>query len=267
MYDDSPHIVIWEMTRACALACQHCRAKAIPRRNDAELTTAEAFNLVDQVAGFGHPIFILTGGDPFMRPDVFEIVEYAAKRELRIAVSPSGTGRLTKATLERLAAAGCRRMSLSIDGWDVASHDAFRGVKGTFERTLGAARQAREAGIELQINTTIARHNKSHIKEIAALVEQIDAQVWTAFFLIPTGRAKLEDCLDAAGFEAAFADLFNVLANGAVHGKDDGGPALPPLRDAAPREAGARQTAALRGTPSFPGDRRRQRVRLHLAHR
>ncbi len=210
IYDDSPRIVIWEMTRACALACIHCRAKAIPQRDTRELSTREAFDLVDQIAAFRPPIFILTGGDPFMRPDLFEIVAYAAGRDLRVAVSPSGTGRLTKFALEHLAASGCSRMSLSIDGPDAAAHDAFRGVKGAFERTLTAAAHAREAGIDLQINTTLARHNHTRIKEMAALVGRLDIAVWTAFFLVPTGRAQVEDCLDAAGFEAAFGDLFEV---------------------------------------------------------
>jgi radical SAM protein len=210
IYDDGPRIVIWEMTRACALACKHCRAKAIPNRDARELTTCEAFDLVDEVAAYGRPIFILTGGDPFMRSDVFEIVSYAAQRELRVAVSPSGTARLTKSALERLAAAGCRRMSLSIDGPDAETHDAFRGVKGAFERILTAAAHAREAGIELQINTTIARHNQAKIRAVADLIPKLDASVWTAFFLVPTTEAEIADCLDAAGFEAAFAELFQI---------------------------------------------------------
>jgi radical SAM protein len=210
IYDDAPRIVIWEMTRACALACVHCRAKAIPRRDPRELSTAEAFELIDDVVALGGPIFILTGGDPFMRPDLFEIVAYAAKRNLRVAVSPSGTARLTPGALEKLAAAGCERMSLSIDGPDAATHDAFRGVNGAFERTIAAAGHARAAGIGLQINTTIARHNHTRINDIAALVGRVDAAVWSAFFLVPTGRAQVADCLDADGFEAAFADLYAV---------------------------------------------------------
>jgi radical SAM protein with 4Fe4S-binding SPASM domain len=210
IYDDGPRIVIWEMTRACALACTHCRAEAIPQRDGRELTTSEAFDLVDEVAAYGRPIFILTGGDPFMRPDLFEIVSYAAGRELRIAVSPSGTARLTKSALDRLAAAGCRRMSLSVDGSDAETHDVFRGVKGAFERTLTAASHAREAGIRLQINTTIACHDRAQLKAIADLVGQLDASVWTAFFFVPTTRSEIADCLDAAGFEAAFAELFEI---------------------------------------------------------
>ena len=210
IYDDGPQVVIWEMTRACALACKHCRAEAIPKRNEHELSTLEAYNLVDEIASNGRCIFILTGGDPFMRPDIFDIVKYATEANLSVAVSPSGTGRLTKASLERLAGAGCRRMSLSIDGPNAEVHDAFRGVKGTFARTLTAAGHARAAGIELQINTTVARHNNTMLKQMPAVIEQIDAAVWTAFFLVPTGRAQIEDCLDADGFERAFADLFEI---------------------------------------------------------
>jgi radical SAM protein len=210
IYDDGPRIVIWEMTRACALACKHCPAKALPQRDGGELTTGEAFDLVDEVAAYGRPIFILTGGDPLVRPDLFEIVSYATQRELRVAVSPSGTARLTKSAIERLAAAGCRRMSLSIDGPDAATHDAFRGVEGAFERIHRAAAHAREAGIELQINTTIARHNHDRIKQIAELVQRLDASVWTAFFLVPGERSEIDDCLDAAGFETAFAELFEI---------------------------------------------------------
>jgi radical SAM protein len=210
IYDEGPQVVIWEMTKACALACRHCRAEAIPRRNESELTTLEAYNLIDEIASNGRCIFILTGGDPFMRPDIFDIVSYANGKDLSVAVSPSGTGRLTKASLERLAEAGCRRMSLSIDGPNAEVHDAFRGVKGTFDRTMTAAAHARAAGIDLQINTTISKHNERMIDQMPAVIERMDAAVWTAFFLVPTGRAQIEDSLDADGFERVFGELFEI---------------------------------------------------------
>ena len=212
MYDDGPRVVIWEMTRACALACKHCRAEAIPRRDSRELTTHEAYKLVDDVAAAtGAASSFLRAATRSCAPISSRSSAYAASRDLSVAVSPSGTGRVTKATLERLAASGCKRMSLSIDGPDAQVHDAFRGVKGTFDRTVGAAAlRARRRASSLQINTTIARHNHTRIKEMAALVEKMDAAVWTAFFLVPTGRAHRDDCLDAAGFEEAFADLFEV---------------------------------------------------------
>jgi radical SAM protein with 4Fe4S-binding SPASM domain len=200
------------MTRACALACRHCRAQAVHFRNRDELTTTQAFALVDAVAECDNPIFILTGGDPFMRDDLFKIVEYAVHRGLRTAVSPSATGRLKPSTLQALARAGCRRISLSVDAPSARLHDEFRGVAGSFERTLAAAALARESGIELQINTTISRFNHERIAEMAAVVRSMDAAAWSAFFLVPVGRAVAADVLDAEQTKRAFAELLRLSA-------------------------------------------------------
>ncbi len=195
------------MTRACALACRHCRAAAIPRRNDLELTTTEALALVDAVAECAPAAFILTGGDPFMRADVSTIVEYAVVHGLRTAVSPSATGKLTPASLRALFAAGCRRISLSLDAPDALSHDDFRGVRGSFERTLRGMRAARDAGLEVQINTTISRFNHTRIQEMADVLRGLDIVLWSLFFLVPVGRATERDVLDASETENAFAQL------------------------------------------------------------
>jgi radical SAM protein len=215
MYDDGPRIVIWETTRACALACAHCRAEAMPHRDRRELTTDEARRLIDEVADWGKAIFILTGGDPLMRADIYEIAAYAAGRGLRVAISPSVTGRLTAKSIAGLAEAGCKRISLSLDGPDAKSHDAFRGVRGVFERTLKSALGAVQAGMELQINTTIARHNHEHIRDMADLVESLGATMWSLFFLVPTGRARRDQALDALETEAAFATLYDVWTRSA----------------------------------------------------
>lgn len=212
-YADAPRIVIWEMTRACALACQHCRAEAIPRRDPSELTTSEAFALVDAVRECGKPVFVLTGGDPLMRDDIYKIVEHAALQGLRVAVSPSATGRLTRRALEELTRAGCRRISLSIDAPNAEMHDAFRGVKGSFQRTLDAARDARELGLELQINTTLSRFNKGAIQDMAALVDMLEAKLWSLFFLVPVGRGKIDSVLDALETEEAFREIYAVAQN------------------------------------------------------
>lgn len=198
------------MTRACALACRHCRAAAIPQRNPLELGTAEAFFLVDAVAECGKPIFILTGGDPFMRPDIFQIVEYAVARGLRTAVSPSATGRLTPASLQAIYRAGCRRISLSLDAPDAPSHDAFRGVRGSFERTLHGVQMARDAGLEVQINTTISHYNFTRVVEMGELLRGLDIALWSVFFLVPVGRATPEDVLDAQETESVFLELHSL---------------------------------------------------------
>jgi radical SAM protein with 4Fe4S-binding SPASM domain len=209
-YADAPRVVIWEMTRACALACRHCRAEAIPRRNPAELTTSEAFALVDAVSECGKPIFVLTGGDPFMRDDLCKIVEYAVNSGLRTAVSPSATGRLTPASLQGLSRAGCHRISLSIDAASAEQHDAFRGVRGSFARTIDAIRAARECGIEVQISTTISRFNYMQLEDLATLMSTLDIALWSVFFLVPVGRAQIEDVLSPDETEAAFAELYRV---------------------------------------------------------
>ncbi len=206
----APRIVIWEMTRACALACRHCRAEAIPHRDAAELTTTEAFALVDAIVACDHPLFVLTGGDPFMRGDLFKIVEYAVGRGLRTAVSPSATGRLRPDALQALMRAGCHRISLSIDAPDAESHDDFRGVRGSFDRTIEAVHAAREAGIEVQINTTVSRFNHTRLAEMATLIEQLDIALWSVFFLVPVGRACVDDVLSAGETEAVFSELYDL---------------------------------------------------------
>jgi MoaA/NifB/PqqE/SkfB family radical SAM enzyme len=210
MYDEAPRIVIWEMTRACALACRHCRAEAVPFRNPAELSTSEAFALVDEIVKCGDPIFVLTGGDPLMRDDIYKIVEYATNKGLRVAVSPSATGRLRPERLAALSRAGCKRISLSIDAATEEEHDRFRGVKGSFNRTIAGARAARAAGLEVQINTTIARYNHQTIWDLVPTLETLDIALWSLFFVVPTGRAQIKDVLSDEQTENAFRRLYEV---------------------------------------------------------
>jgi AdoMet-dependent heme synthase len=207
MYERAPRIVIWEMTRACALACRHCRAEAQPRRDPFELTTAEAFDLVNGVATFGRPLFILTGGDPMMRDDVYEIVEYGSALGLSVSISPSATGRLTDDALRKLAIAGVRRLSLSLDAPSAGEHDSFRGVRGSYARTERATRIARDHGMSVQINTTLSRLNIDQIAEFGALLSGWDIAMWSVFFILPIGRATADLCLSAQETEDAFARL------------------------------------------------------------
>lgn len=209
-YNDAPRIVIWEMTRACALACKHCRAEAIPHRNPGELTTSEAFALVDQVKHCGNPIFVLTGGDPLMRDDIYKIVEYATLKGLHVAVSPSATGRLRPEALQALSRAGCKRISLSIDAATEDEHDRFRGVKGSWKRTIDGAHAARENGLELQINTTISHFNHETIWNLVPTLETLDIALWSLFFIVPTGRAQVGDVLSAQETEDVFGKLYSI---------------------------------------------------------
>ncbi|MEV0830415.1 TIGR04053 family radical SAM/SPASM domain-containing protein [Nonomuraea rubra] len=204
-----PFIVIWEATRACPLACLHCRAEAVPGRHPRELTTEEAYRLMEQVAAFGSPapLFVITGGDPFERPDLFDLIRYGRARGLAPAVSPSATPALTPANLARLHEAGAAAISLSLDGAAAPVHDAFRGYDGVFTRTLDAWRAAREAGLKVQINTTVTRHNLTDLPGIARLVRDEGALLWSVFFLVPTGRGRALPELSPAQVE----DVLHVL--------------------------------------------------------
>ncbi|MGW3729304.1 TIGR04053 family radical SAM/SPASM domain-containing protein [Streptomyces sp. NPDC000851] len=189
---ERPFIVIWESTRACPLACLHCRAEAVPDRDPRELDTAAAKDLLHQVAAFGQPapLFVITGGDPFQRPDLTELIAYGKEAGVRVAVSPSGTPTLTADRLRDLHAAGAVGLSLSLDGSTADIHDSFRGVPGVFRWTLDAWDAARALGMKVQINTTVARHNRHDLPDIVRLVAEHGAMLWSAFFLVPTGRGR-----------------------------------------------------------------------------
>jgi MoaA/NifB/PqqE/SkfB family radical SAM enzyme/metal-sulfur cluster biosynthetic enzyme len=202
-FSRAPFIVIWETTRACALACMHCRADAIPHRDPAELTTEEACDLMDRVATFGDPppLMVLTGGDPLRRPDLEELIMYGTVRGLSMALTPSATAAATTARLTALRDAGLTRLALSLDGADAAAHDAFRGVRGSFRRTLEIVQRVRAIGLPLQINTTVSRRTFEDLPAIADQVERLGAVLWALFFLIPVGRASAGEALDAQEIE------------------------------------------------------------------
>lgn len=196
-YDETPLIVTWEATQACALACDHCRADAKPERHPDELTTAEAEHLLDQIADFGTPgpIFVISGGDPLERPDLFDIIDAAVEREIPTAVTPATTPDLDRETVQRFADQGVRRMAVSLDGATAETHDEFRGEPGTFERAMKAAEDAADAGLSTQVNTTVTAATAARLPEIADVVEDIGAVAWEVFFLVPIGRGTELDQL------------------------------------------------------------------------
>jgi len=129
-FDQSPMLVIWEVTQACDLACVHCRASAQPDRNPKELTTEQGYRLLDEIRSFGEPLMVFTGGDPLKRPDLYDLIGYAVKIGLRTNVTPSATPLLTGEVIEKFKEAGVSRMAISLDGPDAATHDEFRGIPG-----------------------------------------------------------------------------------------------------------------------------------------
>lgn len=190
VYDVAPKRVYWELTRACDLACRHCRAEAIPGRDPRELTTDEGRRLLEALreSGGAGPSVVLTGGDPLKRPDFWDLLAHGVGLGLDVAVAPSGTSLLTPEAVGRLKQAGVRAMSLSLDGSDPARHDGFRGVAGCFARTIEAARAAVDAGISLQVNTLVTADSLGDLPRILELVRGLGAARWSLFFLIQVGR-------------------------------------------------------------------------------
>jgi heme b synthase len=187
---DTPlRLVAWETTRNCNLACKHCRASADLGPFDGELDTAAAFRLLDQIAELGRPIVILTGGEPLLRDDIFDIARYGTDKGLRMVMAPNGT-LITPEHARNMAASGIKRISVSLDGATREKHDDFRGVPGAFEGALRGIELAKEAGIEFQINTTISKLNLDQIPKIQALAVKLGAVAHHIFLLVPTGRGK-----------------------------------------------------------------------------
>ncbi len=206
-FDQSPYIVIWEMTRSCALRCVHCRAEALDRRDPGELSTKEACALLEEIQRFGRPLVVLTGGDPLRRADAKQIVAYGSRIGLRMAMTPSGTNEVRLKDLEDLKAAGLARLAVSLDGSSASVHDSFRKVDGSFEWTLQIIRWANEIGLPVQINTTVTRHNLHDLDALVALLETVRIELWSVFFLVPTGRGQMQDEISAQQYEAVFHKL------------------------------------------------------------
>jgi radical SAM protein len=194
-FNETPFLVIWEVTRACALACVHCRAEAVACRDPRELTTADGFGLIDQVAQFGvpRPLFVLTGGDPMRRPDLAALVRHAADAGLTVALTPSGTAAATKTRLAELKDVGLSRVAVSLDGPDAESHDAFRRVKGSYAWTRRIVEATIDLGLPLQINSTVSRLTLPYLERMAALMHELPVTLWAVFFLVQTGRGATLD--------------------------------------------------------------------------
>jgi heme b synthase len=187
-----PHtlrMVAWEVTRSCNLACGHCRASAVCGPYEGEFDTKKCLKLLDEIAAVGKPVIILTGGEPLLRPDIYEIAAYGDGKGLRMVLATNGT-LLTREAAEKLIRSGIRRVSISIDGPDAESHDAFRGVPDAFAGAMKGIEAMKRAGLEFQINTTITQANLLQIREIHDLAHRLGSAAHHIFLLVPTGRAK-----------------------------------------------------------------------------
>lgn len=209
-FDQAPFTIAWEVTRACAYACVHCRADAIPQRHPDELSTEEGFALIDRMAEFGSPILIFTGGDPMMRRDLKDLIAYATKKGLRCSLTPTATALPTLERLAQAKEAGIRRVALSLDAPRPEVHDRFRMVEGSWQRTMDTLHRAKEAGLTVQVNTTVTKFNLDILKEMVPFIEEVEAVQWSVFFLVPTGRAQAQNMISPQEHERVFHWLYDL---------------------------------------------------------
>lgn len=250
MRDSTPpcRLIAWEITRSCNLACRHCRAEAHKEPYPGELSTNEAKALIDCFPETGSPIIIFTGGEPMMRPDVYELVAYATQKGLRCVMSPNGT-LITPETAGLIRDSGVMRCSISIDGPDAASHDAFRGVPGAFALSMRGIEHLKNAGVEFQINTTVTKNNLHSFRDIFALCRNIGAAAWHIFLLVPTGRgAELEDqVISAEEYEKTLNWFYDFRKTTTMHLKATCAPHYYRIMRQRAREEGVKVTPDLFG--------------------
>ncbi len=202
-YEEKPLIIFWETTKACLLACKHCRAEAITEPLPGELSTAEGKRLIDQIVEFGspYPILILTGGDPLMRKDLWEMVDYAKSRGLRIALAPSVTPLLNDDAIKEIKEHKISSVSISLDSPYPEVHDNIRGVEGTWQRTIEVIKKFVKEGINVQVNTVVMRETVNGLANMVKLLKDLNVKTWEVFYLIPVGRASFEQDLTPQEWE------------------------------------------------------------------
>ncbi len=206
----NPLMFYYEVTLACDLACKHCRASAQELPAPGELSTEQAKSLIDQIAAFPRkPSLVFTGGDPLKRPDLCELIRHAEAAGLSMALTPSATPLATFEAFEQVHQAGIRRLGISLDGVDAATHDAFRGVSGSFDRTMQMLDYARRLHLGVQVNTTITRRNVAQIDALADLLRSQQIAMWSVFFLVPVGRGIEEERIQPEEYETVFERLWH----------------------------------------------------------
>ncbi len=200
-------MIAWESTRACRFACVHCRADAQTEPDPRQLTTEEAYRLVDEIAEFAKPLFIISGGDPLLRSDIFDVAARADKAGLRVVMSPSGS-RISPETVRRMSESGVKMVSISLDGSNPQVHDGFRKVPGSFDMVASTLNVLRECGMPFQINTTVTQHNLDDLPLIRDVAVRLGASAWDIFMLVPTGRAGVKMEVTAEEYEGTLSKVY-----------------------------------------------------------
>lgn len=214
-----PYVVSWNLTYRCNLACEHCYldAGSTPMvdtetfSDRSELGTAECFTVIDGLAAFAPEcVTILTGGEPLLRRDILEIVGYAAARGLWVVVGTNGV-RITENVARRLAEAGARGLSLSLDALDPDRHDGFRRVRGAWRNTVDGAEILNRTGLPFIVQTTAGSHNLGELERIADFAHgRLAAKVWNLYFLVPTGRGQFVSDMSPAQYDDVLASLYRI---------------------------------------------------------
>ncbi len=181
-----PRLIFWEVTKGCNLRCIHCRATATELSSPTDLPTERALDIIKQIADFGNPILVLSGGEPLYRTDIFDLARFATGRGIRVALATNGT-LVTKPVAKKIVEAGVKRVSISLDGADALTHDTFRGIPGAFEAAIYGMRNLQELGMSVQINTTIARHNAHQLPDVLEMARSLGADALHTFLLVPVG--------------------------------------------------------------------------------
>jgi len=181
-----PRLIFWEVTKGCNLRCIHCRATATELSSPTDLPTTKALDIIDQIVTVANPILVLSGGEPLYRSDIFQLARYASDKGLRVALATNGT-LVTKEVARMIADSAIKRVSISLDGADAATHDSFRGIPGAFEAALYGFRNLKAVGMSVQINMTIARHNAEQLPRVLDLAKTIGADALHTFLLVPVG--------------------------------------------------------------------------------
>jgi heme b synthase len=183
-----PRVIAWEITKQCNLACSHCRASATAEAAPGELSTAEGLKLLKGLKAVGSPTVILTGGEPLLREDVFELARAGKNLGLPVALATNGS-LVNDEIAEKISKSGIRRCSVSIDGVTSETHDRIRGTQGSFSAAIRAASILRKHAVPFQVNTSVTRANEGELQTMLGLVEALGAEAWHIFMVVPMGRA------------------------------------------------------------------------------
>lgn len=201
-----PKLISWNLTLRCNLRCAHCYIDAREKASKKELSTDEGKLLIDQIAEVSRPIIVLSGGEPLLRDDVFELARYGTERGLRMSMGTNGT-LITDQTARKLKSAGIKKVAISLDSSTPERHDEFRGVKGSWRRAIKGIEACKRNNIDVQINTTITQQNCDDVEDMILLAEKLGASAFHPFFLVPTGRGRKIEDISPVMYEKMIRDV------------------------------------------------------------